>query len=253
MNRDHALALEKRALHDWLGILGAAAPESRLIDAEGVRGAIVPACPTRSIPNSVSYTDADALRAGLREVSAAFRDAGIQAWTVWVPDFDAESIELLTAAGHSFDGSPTAMTLDLSEYEPRDDPGLEWSDTGDAADLGRINDLAYGLPADSGMAAGLVAPGPQLTIYDARVGGEVASVLGTADHGSDLGVYFVATDPAYRGARLAGRLLRVALAAGLQRGLRTASLQSSQRGKRVYEALGFVEHFQLHLYEKREL
>ena len=253
MNREQALAVEKRGLFDWLGILGAAAPDSHVVDVEGVRGAIVPACPTRSIPNSVSYTDADSLAAGLDEVSAAYRDAGIQAWTVWAPDFDVQAIELLTEAGHVHDGAPTAMTLELSEFEPQEDPSLEWSATGDAADLGRINDLAYGLPADTGMAAGLAAPGPELTIYDARVGGDVACVLGTADHGSDLGVYFVATDPNHQGAGLAGRLVRVALAAAKERGLRTASLQSSARGKPVYEALGFVEHFQLQLYEKREL
>ena len=253
MNRDQALAVEKRALFDWLGILGSAAPESRLVDVEGVRGAIVPACPTRSIPNSVSYTDAESLAAGLDEVSAAYGDAGIEAWTVWVPDFDLEAIELLTQAGHFFDGAPAAMTLELAEFEPREDASLVWSDAGNPADLGRINDLAYGLPADTGMAGGLVAPGPELTIYDARVGGEVACVLGTADHGPDLGVYFVATDPKHQGSGLAGRLLRVALAAAKARGLRTSSLQSSARGKPVYEALGYVEHFQLHLYEKREL
>ena len=253
MNRDEALAVEKRALFDWLGILGSAAPESRIVDVQGVRGAIVPACPTRSIPNSVSYTDADSLAAGLAEVGAAYRDAGIQAWTVWVPDFDIEAIELLTRAGHVFDGSPAAMTLELAEFKPREDSSLNWSEVGSPADLGRINDLAYGLPADSGMAAGLAAPGPQLTIYDARVGDEVACVLGTADHDSDLGVYFVATDPKHQGSGLAGRLLGLALNAAKERGLRTASLQSSARGKPVYEALGFVEHFQLHLYEKREL
>ena len=145
------------------------------------------------------------------------------------------------------------MTLELADLEERDDPALDWSNTGSPADLGRINDLAYGLPAESGMAPGLAAPGPELTIYDARVGGEVACVLGTADHGSDLGVYFVATDPAHQGVGLAGRLMRVALTAARERGMRTASLQSSARGKPVYEALGFVEHFALHLYEKREL
>jgi GNAT superfamily N-acetyltransferase len=253
MNRDQALAVEKRALHDWLGILGAAAPESQLIDVEGMRGAIVPACPTRSIPNSVSYTDADSLAAGLDAVSAAYWDAGIEAWTVWVPDFDVDAIALLTEAGHVYDGAPTAMTLELADFEPAQDASLEWSDAASPADLGRINDLAYGLPADSGVAAGLAAPGPGLTIYDARVGGEVACVLGTADHGSDLGIYFVATDPRHQGGGLAGRLVRVALAAAKQRGLRTASLQSSARGKPVYEALGFVAQFQLHLYEKREL
>jgi GNAT superfamily N-acetyltransferase len=253
MNDEQALALEKRALFDWLGILGSAAPESQLVDVEGVRGAIVPACPTRSIPNSVTYTDADSLEAGLEAVSAAYAEAGIEAWTVWVPDFDADAIELLTRAGHVYDGAPTAMTLELSDFEPREDAALEWSHAASPADLGRINDLAYGLPADTGMAAGLAAPGPELTIYDARVGGEVVCVLGTADHGSDLGVYFVATDPRHQGVGLAGRLMRVALAAARERGLKTASLQSSARGKPVYEALGFVEHFQLQLYEKRLL
>ena len=101
------------------------------------------------------------------------------------------------------------------------------------------------------MAPGLAAPGPELTIYDARVGGEVACVLGTANHGADLGVYFVATDPAHQGVGLASRLLRVALIAARERGMRTSSLQSSARGKPVYEALGYVEHFALHLYERR--
>jgi GNAT superfamily N-acetyltransferase len=253
MNREQALAIEKRALFDWLGILASAAPESRLVDVEGVRGAIVPASPTRSIPNSVSYTDAESLAAGLADVHAAYREAGIQAWTVWVPDFDVEAIELLTRAEHVFDGAPTAMTLELSEFEPREDAALVWSDAGSPADLGRINDLAYGLPAESGMAGGLAAPGPELTIYDARVAGDVACVLGTADHGSDLGVYFVATDPKHQGSGLAGRLLRVALGAAKARGMRTSSLQSSARGRPVYEALGYVEHFQLHLYERQVL
>jgi GNAT superfamily N-acetyltransferase len=217
------------------------------------RSASRPTATTRSIPNSVSYVDAEALAAGLDEVAAAYADAGIAAWTVWVPDFDTEAIELLLAAGHVFDGSPTAMTLELAEFEARDDAALDWSATGDPADLGRINDLAYGLPADSGMAAGLSAPGPELTLYDARVDGEVACVLGTADHGSDLGVYFVATDPRHQGAGLAGRLTRVALEAARERGLKTSSLQASARGKPIYEALGYVEHFTLHLYEKREL
>jgi GNAT superfamily N-acetyltransferase len=170
-----------------------------------------------------------------------------------VPDFDIEAIELLLAAGHVFDGSPTAMTLELAHFEVRDDSALDWTDAGDPADLGRINDLAYGLPADSGMAAGLAAPGPELTIYDARVDGEVACVLGASDHDSDLGVYFVATEPRHQGAGLAGRLLRVCLAAARERGLKTSSLQSSARGKPVYEALGYVEHFALDLYERRLL
>jgi GNAT superfamily N-acetyltransferase len=251
VNRDQALELEKRALHDWLAILGSAAPDSTVFEADGVRGAIVPAAPDRSIPNSISYLDADALADALDAIDAAYGEAGIRAREVWVPDFDTEAIAVLEAAGYVFDGAPTAMTLELDRFEPPAETALDWNADGDPAELGRINDLAYGLPSEDGMAAALVAPGPQLTLYEARVRDEVACVLATMDHGSDLGVYFVATEPGHQGAGLAGRLVSVALDAARERGLETASLQSSARGKPVYAELGFEEHFAFKLYEHR--
>ena len=68
-------------------------------------------------------------------------------------------------------------------------------------------------------------------------------MLGTrTDHGADLGVYFVATDPASPGVAAGStRLLAAALIAARERGCATSSLQSSARGKPVYEALGYVE------------
>ena len=39
------------------------------------------------------------------------------AWTVWVPEFDREAVELLEAAGHVFDGSPMAMSVELEGFE----------------------------------------------------------------------------------------------------------------------------------------
>jgi GNAT superfamily N-acetyltransferase len=251
VNRDEALELEKRALHDWLAVLGSAAPESTVFEADGVRGAVVPAAPDRSIPNSISYLDADALIGGLDALDAAYSEAGVRARGVWVPAFDTEAIVAVEAAGYSFDSEPTAMTLEFDRFEAPAETGLEWNADGDPVELGRINDLAYGLSADDGMAAALVAPGPQLTLYEARVRDEAACVLGTMDHGSDLGVYFVATEPRHQGAGLAGRLVSVALKAARERGLKTASLQSSARGKPVYAALGFKEHFSFRLYEHR--
>jgi GNAT superfamily N-acetyltransferase len=251
VNREQALELQKRALHDWLAILGSAAPDSTVFEADGVRGAVVPVAPGRSIPNSISYLDADALADALDPIDAAYGEAGVRARAVWAPAFDTEAIAVLEAAGYSFDGAPTAMTLELDRFVPPGDAGLEWNADGDPVELGRINDLAYGLPTDDGMAVALVAPGPQLTLYEARVRDEVACVLATIDHGSDLGVYFVATEPHHQGAGLAGRLVGVALGAARERGLATSSLQSSARGKPVYTALGYEEHFPFGLYEYR--
>jgi predicted acetyltransferase len=92
---------------------------------------------------------------------------------------------------------------------------------------------------------------PDLTLYDARVDGEVVCVLGTMDHLTDLGFYFVATHPDHRGKGLASRLMSVALVDARERGLETSTLQSSKMGQPVYERLGFETHFRLHMYEHR--
>jgi predicted acetyltransferase len=76
-------------------------------------------------------------------------------------------------------------------------------------------------------------------------------VLATIDHEDDLGVYFVATYPEHRGKGLASRLLTAALIEGLDRGMRTSSLQSSARGEPLYARLGYEADFRLHLYELR--
>ena len=92
---------------------------------------------------------------------------------------------------------------------------------------------------------------PNLRLYQARVGGEPACVLGTLDHDSDLGFYFVATHPDHRGLGLASRLVSAAMVEGRERGLRTSSLQGSPMGRPIYARLGFTEHFAVNMYERR--
>ena len=76
-------------------------------------------------------------------------------------------------------------------------------------------------------------------------------MLGTLDHGDDLGFYFVATDPDHRGRGLASRLISVAIGEARDRGLRTTSLQSSAMGRPVYERLGYGADFKIRMYERR--
>ena len=253
IDRDRALELQRRGLRDWIVMLGASSPGASLFERDGVSAAVVPACPGRSIVNSVSYTDADALARRLDEVASAYDEAGVGAWTVWVPEFDAEAIAALEEAGHVLDGSPAAMSIELGAFEPPDVGDLDWDADADPADLGRINDAAYGLPLDAGVAPGLSAPPPDdnLRLYQARAGGEPACVLGTIDHDRDLGFYFVATLPEHRGKGLARRLIAVAIGEARERGLETSSLQGSPMGQPVYARLGYGRDFVLGMYERR--
>ena len=99
-------AIQRRGLRDWVRWLGASSEGARTLELDGITAAIVPASPQRSIINSLVYDSAGQLAAAHDQLATVYADAGIAAWSVWTPDFDAEATELLTAAGHTFDGDP---------------------------------------------------------------------------------------------------------------------------------------------------
>ena len=240
MNRERALALQERGLHDWIALLGASSPGSRVWERDGVIASIVPCCPQRSICNSVAYADAERLGEALDELAAVYEDAGIAAWTVWIPEFDAEAIAVVEAAGHRLDGSPMAMSLELDRFEPLDLGDLDWDRDADPADIGRINELrlrAARRLRRSGRARGPAGPprAPPLPGPGRRRARVRARDL---DHGGDLGFYFVATHPDHRGLGLASRLISAAMVEGRERGLETSSLQGSPMGRPIYARLG---------------
>jgi GNAT superfamily N-acetyltransferase len=259
-DREHGLALQRRAMRDWIAMLGGASDGARFHDAGGVGAAIVPSVPDRSIANSVTYDSTAALLGSLDDLAALYDEAGVNAWTVWAPEFDAEAIAALKAAGHEFDGQPMAMALDLEGWTAPDPGGLDFDDGCELPELGRVNEAAYGLGPESGFAA-IFAEQPSgldLRVYRARVDGEVACVTATIDHepvpgaaGPDCGIYFVATLEAARGKRLASRLLGIALAEAQKRGCASSTLQASAMGEPVYEALGYAPLFRFNMYERR--
>ena len=250
---DRALAIQRRAMRDFVAMLGSSAPGSELHERDGVTAARVPGCPGRSIVNSVTFAEAGALLAMHDELAAFYDEAGVNAWTVWVPDFDRETVAGLEERGHAFDGEPCAMTLELSDWEGPEVGDLDWNAEASPDLLGPLNDLAYGIDPAVGIGRALVSPSAEhLRLYAARVGGEPACVLGTIDHGGeDLGFYFVATHPERRGRGLATRLMAAAITDARERGLATASLQASAMGRPVYERLGFDPHFKLEMHELR--
>jgi len=253
VDRAPAMELQHRFMAAFVRMMGRGSEGAALFERDGVLGAMVPRCPGRSVINSVTYGDAGSLEAALEELAAAYDEAGVRAWTVWVPEDDRDAAALLEAAGHKLDATPMAMVHDLAGLPPLDAQGLDWDDRATPADLARINDLAYGFDQPTfGAALTSLPVDLPMRLYQARVDGEPASVLGTLDVGDDCGILLVATLKGHRGRGLSRRLLHVALAEARQRGLRTSSLQATKLGFPVYQRLGYEAICPLQMWERRK-
>lgn len=233
-------------------LFGGCSERSSVVRMPGVIASVSPATPDRSIFNSVTASDASALAVALDRLEAIYRDAGVRAWTVWVPDDDRASAALLAGSGHVLDAAPRSMALELDELHPRDPAdGVELA-SGEMSVLGRINDRAYGIEGPGWAAAlGAEPEGPAETAL-ALAGGEAVACAAVLDRGDDACVTAVATLPEHRGRGLAGALISRLLADAAGRGVRTASLQASKAGAPVYERLGFADVGFIELWERRE-
>lgn len=232
-------------------IFGAAAPGSRLIQRDGLLAAVVPATPQRSIFNSVFYEDAAAPAREYEALAAAYEEAGVRAWTVWVPDEDRATAELLAGHGHLLDGAPRAMALDLAMLAdgPPRPAGVEPGPVAPAT-VAALNDRAYGFDAEHAFRA---AFGGETAArwHGAFAGGEPVACVGTIEVGDDCCVSGVATVPELQRRGIAGWLLRRALAEARERGMRTASLRASAAGAPAYGRLGFLDLGCIELWELR--
>jgi len=113
------------------------------------------------------------------------------------------------------------------------------------AELGAMNDRAYETgPVLAPMAARI--QDDRIATHGLRKDGRLACVLMTLTLGDDLGIHYVATDPARRRMGLATRLVSEVLTRGCAAGLRTATLQASPDGLPVYRRMGFRQVGVLH-------
>jgi GNAT superfamily N-acetyltransferase len=251
---DPAVDRHRLALMSFARLIGMGGADSTVFERDGVVASVMPGVPDRSVPNSVAYRDAGALAAALEDLAGAYESAGVRAWTVWVPEEDREAIQLLERAGHRLDATPTAMIAELSKLPAPEGDDLDWDAEAAVEDIARINDQAYGWTSGAGFGAAMKRFGEieGLRLYQARVGGEPASVLGTYDNGDDCEIYFVATLAEHRGKGLARRLLHRALLDARDRGLTVTSLQSTKLGYPVYERLGYEPICTLQMWERRK-
>lgn len=246
--------LRRRAvegIRDEVEAFGSAAPDSILVRREGLIASVVPASPQRSLFNSVFYTDPAALAGEIEALEGVYDSHGVRAWTVWVPDSDRETAQLLASRGHALDAEPRAMAMELADLEPGPtapagiDPGPL-----DAATCAELNDLAYGYGTD-GFRAGLGAGETSIRWHGAFEDGEPVGCVGTIEIDEDCCVTGVATPPEHRGRGIASWLMQRALAEARERGLTTASLQATRAGAPLYERLGFRDLGFIEMWELR--
>jgi len=202
------------------------------------------------VVNCVIYSDADARGAALDELAGEYARAGVRAWTVWVPEDDAEAASLLEGAGHVLDARPAAMVRALDGLELRRPHDLELVEP-DMVEAARVNDAAYGFPGDFERAFHSV-PSEPAHLYLATADGVPACTVLTYEEDGECGIYLVATLPEARGRGLATALMSHVLLEARERGCTTTSLQATLRGRPVYERLGYRDIGAVHMWERRQ-
>jgi GNAT superfamily N-acetyltransferase len=231
--------------------LTAGAPLGHTIELPGVEASVMPSAPERSVINCVVYEDPERLAQSLDTLADGYERAGVRAWTVWVPLGESAATEALGRAGHARDGSPRAMVLDLQAFDREPDPSLALAERPTFKEVGRLNDLAYGLSGDFERALDGVRT-DAFGVYVALAGGEPACSVVTCDVDGDCGVYVVATAPAAQGRGLASAVMTRALVDARERGCVTSSLQATARGRGVYARLGYEDRGALEMWERRQ-
>jgi ribosomal protein S18 acetylase RimI-like enzyme len=226
-------------------------PGSSLSEQPGLMAFVMPTAPDAAFVNSVVYSDPDAVAPALDGLAEMYAAAGVRAWTVWVRPGDRALAGVLGAAGHALDTATALMAATLDELELVPRGSLDLDHDAPWATLGRVNDLAYGLPYRSFEVALTGADLPSLSRYVARVDGEAAACVVASWHEGDCGIYLVATDPRAQGAGLCSELLRLALREAREAGCETTSLEATTKGRPVYERIGYRALGTLEMWEHR--
>src|SRR5687767_7517521 len=131
-----------KSMRAFFRLVGRSSEGAHVIELDGVVGCVCPKVPARSLPNSVVYESEAALVAAIPELASRYDAAGVDAWTVWVPEDDIDAAAALRDAGHHLDADPAGMTMDLAELgEP---PEVDYREGDELLPtVASINDRAY--------------------------------------------------------------------------------------------------------------
>lgn len=229
----------------------AGSARNRVVKLDGASAVVVPQTPDRSVINSVHYDSAGKLAAALDELAAVYDEAGVRAWTVWVPETDTEAQRILAAAGHKLDAAPMAMGVELEDLPRPPGPEPQWSGEWDLAAAGLINDRAYGDPDGLWESALGELPEASGHLYLTCLKGEPAAMVMFGDHEGDAGFWFAATVPEARGRGLVTGLLYRALRDARERGCATSTTQATAMGQPIYRRVGYRDLCAVQMWERR--
>lgn len=254
MEPTDAFRLMQRSMRATVHISARGAADSSVFERDGVTAAITPRVPDRSVVNGVVAEDFERLSGVLDELAQAYEDAGVRAWTVWVPEHETGARELLANAGHKLDATPAAMLLRLDELRApaAGDVELGLADEWDMHAVGSISDAAYG-DVPGMFARGMAELPPDAGhLYMARVDGSPASFVLVHDDEDNCEFWMAATIPSARGRGLVSALLHRALVDARSRGCSTSTTQATRMGEPVYARLGYEKFGTIEMWERRK-
>lgn len=189
----------------------------------------------RSLLNAAVYDDPADVPLG--ELAAFF--APVQAWCVWVQPEHDDLVRACEAHGMVIDGTPMMMGGELARLDLAARAVPAAIGPGTWAELGAINDAAYGLPAEhfAPVMRRLATDGYRLAV--ARRDGAALACAGALLTGANAHVVFVATLPDARRQGLAAECMRSVLRAALADGCTTTTLEATAAGEPIYQAMGY--------------
>ncbi len=228
-----ALAGENTMVACWQA-LARCSPGASVVRTERTITALFPSWAPLNNAILLGSPTTEAASAAAADLIPAYQDIEMTSWALWLPSRLADlghPDEVTVVDGMTRDTTTLVMTVTLA-------PGLP-----SYSAVVRTSIEAAGLATDepvpvTDLSAPEDVPGLQgwaLVLDGAAVAGAWSYL-----HGSDCGIYAVGTVPAWRRRGLAAALVRHVLADAWRHGARTASLQSTAMGQRLYETLGFT-------------
>ncbi|HEY7632256.1 MAG TPA: GNAT family N-acetyltransferase [Thermoleophilaceae bacterium] len=198
----------------------------------GVAAAVFPNEPERGVyNNALLERDLGAAEraVALDAMEAAYADAGVTRFAAWAHETDAPVRAELERRGYTLDTTTRAMGMELGHLRaPR--PELDLGPP-DWAEYLRIVGVPPNFLSNADPAA--------YHVLIARLDGENVTTGMAFDLDGDVGIYNVGTLDHARRRGLGTALTALLLHDALERGCRTASLQSTPIAEGVYTAVGF--------------
>jgi ribosomal protein S18 acetylase RimI-like enzyme len=197
--------------------------------------AVFPDGPERTLFNNALLApglDAEARAGAVADMESAYAAAGVDRFAAWVHEADAPMRADLDERGYRVDTTTRAMGMAVDDVRTAR-PELDLA----PRDWDAYLDFLERDGAPAGLLSG-VAP-DVFTVRIACLDGQPVAAALAFDVGDDCGIYNVGTLERARRRGLGTALTALLVHEAADRGCRTATLQSTAMGERVYAAVGF--------------